>query len=96
MNHTDAVVEGVFGGADDGGLAVDENFTLIGEVNAREHIHHGGFAAAVFAQQSQYLALVNIQIYLVIGHHGAKGFGDAAHLDCGGFVIQENHSFDYS
>ena len=59
MHHTDPAVERIARGGDGDGLAIDKNLTLIGVVDARDHIHQGGLAAAVFAQHRQYLAPAN-------------------------------------
>ena len=92
MNHADAQVKGILGGADHHFLAVNADLPLVGEVDAGEHIHQGGFAAAVLTQQGQNLAPVDVQPDLVVGHHRAEGLGDVAHSDCGSLVVQSCHS----
>ena len=93
MDHTDAVGERVPGGTDQSLLPIDENFALIREVDTGEHIHQGGLAAAVFAQQGQNLSLVDVQPHPVICQGGAKAFGDVPHLYRGAFFFQKAHSF---
>ena len=41
-----------------------------------DHIHQGRFAAAVFAQQGQYLAAAHAQRDILVGHDSAKGLGN--------------------
>ena len=92
MNHADAIAEGVPGGTDHRFLPVNENLALVREVDAGEHIHEGGLAAAVFSQQRQNLSPVNIQPHPVVGKDGAKAFGNVPHLYCGGFILQRVHT----
>ena len=92
VHHADTQIIGVLGGADDHFLAVDADLALVREIDAGEHIHQSGLAAAVFAQQRQDLSPVNVQPYLVVGYHRAKGLGYIPHFHRGGFVVQEFHS----
>ena len=50
VDHADAQVKGVPGGADHDLFAVHGNGALIREIDAGEHVHQRGLAAAVFAQ----------------------------------------------
>ena len=93
MNHTDAIGKGILGGTDQRLLAIDENPALIGKIDAGEHIHERCLAAAVFPQQSQNFALVDIQPHPVIGQHRAKPFGNVPHLHSGFLFFQKDHSF---
>ena len=88
VDHADAVAVGIARGADDDLLAVDEDLSLVGEVNAREHVHERGLAAAVFAEQRQDLAPVDIEPDAVIGDDGAEALGDVAHFDRCNLVVQ--------
>ena len=92
MNHTNPQVESVLGGADHHFFAVDADLPLVGEVDAGEHVHQGGLAAAVFSQQRQNLPLVDVQPDPVVGKDGAEAFGDVPHLHCGGFIFQKAHA----
>ena len=67
VDHADAEIERVLRRADHDGLAVDGDLALVGEVDAREHIHQRRLAAAVFTQQRQDLAPVDVQPALVVG-----------------------------
>ena len=80
MDHADAVGEGILGGADDHRLSVDGDLPLVGEIDAGEHIHQGGLAAAVFTQQGQNFSPVDVQPDLVVGQDGPEGFGDVPHF----------------
>ncbi len=66
MYHAYAEVEGVFRASDRAKLAVYIYLTLVGIVYAGEHIHKGGLAAAVFAQQGQDFSLIYIQPDFVV------------------------------
>ena len=74
MDHADAEIERVLGGADDDGLVVDEYLALVGEIYAGKHIHKGRFARAVFTQKRQNLASVYVEPYLVVSFDRAEGF----------------------
>ena len=88
VDHADAEVEGVLRRADHHVPAVDGDRALVGEVNAGEHIHQRGLAAAVLAEQRQDLAAIDVKPDLVVGHDPAEALGDVAHLDCGDLVVQ--------
>ena len=55
---------------------------------AGEHVHERGLAAAVFAEQRQDLAPVDIEPDAVIGDDGAEALGDVAHFDRCNLVVQ--------
>ena len=76
VNHTDAQIQRIAGGTDGHSLIADINLTLIGEVDTGNHIHQRGFAAAVLAQQGQYLAAAHPQGHILVGHDRAEGFGN--------------------
>ena len=76
VDHADAQVQRVAGGTDGDRLIVDVDIALIGEINTRDHIHQGGFAAAVLAQQGQNLAAAYPQRNILVGHNGTKGLGN--------------------
>ena len=71
---------------------MDVDLSLVGEIDAGEHVHQSGLAAAVFAQQRQDLTLVQLHIDGVVGHHGAEPLGDVLHFDRA-FVFQGCHPF---
>ena len=92
VDHADTEVEGILGRCDGHRLVVDVDLSLIGEVDAGEHVHQRGLAAAVFTQQGQDLALAQLHVDGVVGHHGAKPLGDVLHFDRA-FVFQGCHPF---
>ena len=94
VDHADAQIEGVLRRADHDVLSVDRDRALVREIDAGEHVHQRGLAAAVFAQQRQDLAAIDIQPDLVVGHRGAEGLGDVAHFDGGSLVVQCQASFE--
>ena len=80
VDHADAVVEGVLGRADDHGLAVDLDGAAVGEVDARQHVHERGLAAAVLAEQGQDLAAVDVEVDVLVCNDLARELlGDAPH-----------------
>ena len=79
VDHADAQVERVLRAADGDRTAVHLDLALVREIDAREHVHERGLAAAVLAQQGQDLAPVDVQIDLLVGRDAAEGLGDAAH-----------------
>ena len=62
-------------------LAVDEDFALVGPVEAAEDVHQGGFAGAVFAEQAEDFAGPDFQVDVGVGDDLAEALGDAAQLD---------------
>ena len=92
VDHADAEVEGVLRGTDDDVLAVDADLALVRKIDAGEHVHQRRLAGAVFPQQGEDLAAVNIQPDLVVGHGGPEGLGDIAHFYSGRFVVQNRHT----
>ena len=67
MDHADAVVKGILGGADDDFFSVDLDFAFVRKIDAGEHVHERRLAAAVFAEQREDLSAVNVQPYLIVG-----------------------------
>ena len=72
MDHADTEVKGILRRTDGNGLFVNENLSLIGIVDAREHIHKRCLAAAVFTEQSKHLAAVDIEPDFVVCQNGAE------------------------
>ena len=81
IEDADAEALGILGGGNGDFLAVNENAALVRLVDAREHIHEGGLAGAVFAQQGQDLTGADGEVDVVVGHHAAEGLGDPSHFD---------------
>ena len=82
MYHAYAVVEGIFGRSDRHGLAVNVNLPLIGVVDTGEHIHKGGFSAAILAQKRKYFTLMQFEIDIVVSNYRTKFFSNVLHLNC--------------
>ena len=76
VDHADAQIQRVAGGADRHGLVADVDLALVGEVDTGDHVHQRGFAAAVFAQQRQNFAAPYAQRDVFVCHNGAEGFGN--------------------
>jgi len=53
VDHADAAGKGVLGGGNGGGLAVHQDLPFVREVDAGQHIHQCGLAAAVLPQQGE-------------------------------------------
>ena len=92
VDHPDAQVKGVLGRADDDVLPVDGNRPLVGEVDARKHVHQGGFAAAVFPEQGKDFPAVDVQPDFVVSQDRAETLGDIPHFYCGDLVVQGRHT----
>ena len=92
MDHADAALEGILGGGDGDRISADQNLALIGKINSGQHVHQGGFAAAVFTQQGQNLTAFDVQRDIVVGNDFAEALGDVFHLD-GISVFQANLPF---
>ena len=74
-------------------LVVDVDLPLVGEIDAGEHIHQRGLAAAVLAQQGQDLAFVQFKVYIfVCDDLAAEPLGDVLHSDRA-FLFQGCHPF---
>ena len=82
VDHTDAVFERILGGGDRDGFAVNVDLPLVGEIDAGEHVHQRRLAAAVFAEQRQDLALVQLKVDGVVRHHFAEPLRDILHFNC--------------
>ena len=53
-------------------------------IDARQHLHQGGFARAVLADDGVDLALFDAEIDVRQGLHAGEGLGDVTHLEDGG------------
>jgi len=62
-------------------LAIHKNRACIFGVNAREDLHQGGLAGAVFAHQSMDLAVLQVKTCVLQYLIRSKGLTDALHLD---------------
>ena len=62
--------------ADGDRLAVYQDLTFVRKVDAGQHIHQRGFAAAVFSQQRQNFTTVDVQRNAVVGNDFSESLGD--------------------
>ena len=92
MDHADAVLEGILGGADGYGLPLYQDLALVREIDAGQHIHQGGLTAAVLPQQGEDLTTVQGQIDAIVGDDAAETFGDVSQLN-GANSFQGCHPF---
>ena len=93
MDHTDTEVESILGGSNGHRLIMDVDLSLIGEIDAGEHIHQRCLTAAVFAQQRQNLALVQLHVDAVVGHNTAEALGNVLHFNGVLYSFQGCHPF---
>ena len=80
MDHADAVPERILRGTDNHFLTVYEDGTVIRIVDAGDHVHKGGFSAAVLAQNRKNLTSVNGKIHVFVGDQTAERLRDLFHL----------------
>ena len=81
VDHADAEGKRVAGGLYGRECAVHVDLAAVGVIDPGDHVHEGGFAAAVFAEHGQNLAAPDGHGHIAIGDHGSKGFGDVADLN---------------
>ena len=67
VHHADAGGHGVAGAAEGDGFVVDEDFAVGGLVQPVQHVHQGGLAGPVFAEQAVDLAGFNHHVDVVVG-----------------------------
>ena len=90
VDHADVQIKRVLRGADLHFLPIDEDLALVRIVDAGEHVHKRGLAAAVFAQQGQDLTLMQLQTDRFVRHDLSEALGDVSQFDC---VCQASHPF---
>ena len=93
MNHTDTEVESILGGSNGHRLIMDVDLSLVREVDAGEHVHQRCFTTAVFAQQRQNLAFVQLHVDAVVGHNTAEALGNVLHFNGVLYSFQGCHPF---
>jgi hypothetical protein len=76
VNHADAHGNGPAGRTNADGLVFPEKLAFIGCEQTVKHVHQGGFAGAVFPEQSVYLARKDFEIEMVIGDYSWKALGE--------------------
>lgn len=80
MDHGNARVQGLAGGGELDGLSVQEDFARIGNVDAEEAFHEGGFAGPVLPHEGVDSAWLDPQTHIVQGLDPRKAFGYMVHL----------------
>ena len=86
MDEGDARVQGLGGGMEGDGLAVQNDLALVGLQYAAQDVHQRGFARAVFAQQRADFSCLQAEIHLPQHVVGAEGFDDSLHGKVHGFT----------
>ena len=84
VDHADAQLDGLARGVDLLGLAPDQDLALVGLLQAVEHLHQGGLAGAVLADQRMHLALAHLEVDLVVGHDAGVAAGHPRHSTASG------------
>ena len=86
MDKGDARVQGLGGGMEGDGLAVQDDLSLVGLQYAAQDVHQRGFAGAVVAQQRADFSCLQAEIHLPQHVVGAEGFDDSLHGKVHGFT----------
>ena len=81
VDHADAEGKSVAGGFYGRERAVHVDLAAVGVIDPGDHVHEGGFAAAVLAEHGQNLAAPHVHGDVAVGDHGAERFCDVADLD---------------
>ena len=82
VDHADAVRVGVLGVADGDLLAVHEDLSFVGIVDAGQHVHERRLAGAVFAQQRHDNAVVHVKIDFIVGNDATETLRDVFQFYC--------------
>ena len=90
VDHADVQIKRVLRGADLHFLPIHEDLAFVRIVDAGEHVHKRGLAAAVFTQQGQDLTLMQLQTDRFVCHDLSEALGDVSQFDC---VCQASHPF---
>ena len=81
VNHADSQRVSVLGAADFRRLLIDLNFAAVRIIDTGDHVHQGGFAASVFAQQGENFAAADGQKNVFVGNDVAESLGDMAQFN---------------
>ena len=68
-------------------MAVDQNFTAGGLVEAVDNVHQRRLARTILAQQGQNLAALQRQVDVLIRHHTGKTLGNIAGFEDGDWRV---------
>lgn len=83
MNGSHAGIDGILRAVECDGLAVQQDFALIGAVNAGEDFDERGFARAVFTDKGRDLAGEEADVDAIQGFDAGEYLADAAHFENG-------------
>ena len=86
-----AVGDGLGGGGEDDGLAAQLDGPRGGALNTGEDLHEGGLAGAVLADESDHLALMDLEVDAPQGVGRAEGLGDVTAGEHDGGVVAHGH-----
>ena len=86
-----AVGDGLGGGGEDDGLAAQLDGSRGGALNTGEDLHEGGLAGAVLADESDHLALMDLEVDAPQGVGRAEGLGDVTAGEHDGGVVAHGH-----
>jgi hypothetical protein len=93
VDHADAARLRIGGRGKARWLAIEQQFAAVIAVDAREQLHHGAFAGAIFANQAVYLAGQQIKVDAIQRDRAAVALGDCAQLkDRGGSLLIHRRS----
>ena len=81
VNHTYFVFKGVDRRFYDHFFSVHEDLTFVREVNACEHIHQRGLAAAVFAENGKYFAFTHVEIDVCVCDDASESLRNVFHFN---------------
>ncbi len=81
VDHSYAQRKGVVWRTNCHGPVVYIDLSFVGIIDPRKHVHQRCLSAAVFTQQRQNLAAINVQPYSVVCKNGPKSLGDVSHFN---------------
>ena len=83
VNHADLILECISWRTDHDFFAVHENLPVVGVIDAGDHVHQRGFAAAVFTENGEDLSVIYRQAHIVIGDYISECFCQMCQSDRG-------------
>ena len=81
VHHPDARLDRVPRGAEDDGLAVQQDLACIGLVEPVQDVHQRRLARAVLAEQRVHLAATDVEADVVVGEDPGELLADPPHLE---------------
>ena len=80
VDHSDSQSKRIPRRTDCHRCAVDADFPVVREINARKHIHQRRLTAPIFTKERQYLSVFQLQVNILVGNDLSKCFGDMMHF----------------